>query len=160
MWGAPAVVCFSTLGWVSQFHALHSARWKAQRLRTSREAIPMINVTSIRLLRFAFYASLLIAFVAAILPSLPLSAAASGELQHISAFVVLSVLAWAAFPSTNVWQLAAVLCGFGALIELVQAIPALQRDASVYDWAIDCMTIAVCFGLFELKDRISRVKGE
>lgn len=114
----------------------------------------MTNVTRIRLLRFAFYASLLIALVAAILPSLPLSAAASGELQHISAFVVLSVLAWAAFPTTSVWQLAAVLCGFGALIELVQAVPALQRDASVYDWAIDCMTVGVCFVLLGLKTRI------
>ncbi|HWJ38418.1 MAG TPA: VanZ family protein [Sphingomicrobium sp.] len=63
------------------------------------------------------------------------------KIQHILAFATLTLLASFAYPQ---WRIIRVLVGlsmFGALIEVVQAIPALQRDSDVRDWLAD--TIAV-----------------
>jgi VanZ family protein len=40
-------------------------------------------------------------------------------------------------------RLLAALSLFGALIEVVQAIPALQRDSDIKDWIADTVAVAV-----------------
>jgi VanZ family protein len=61
--------------------------------------------------------------------------------EHFLAFFVLTGLAIPAFPRTRLVWIAAGLSGIGALIELVQAIPWVRRDADVWDWVAD--TVAV-----------------
>ncbi|MCH8490038.1 MAG: VanZ family protein [Oceanicaulis sp.] len=67
------------------------------------------------------------------------------KLEHISAFVTLTVLGRFAFPGlARVW-LALGLSGFGIAIELLQMIEALNRSASPYD--VGANTVGIALGL-------------
>lgn len=80
----------------------------------------------------------------AVLPRPPqLPGAPSDKVQHILAFSVLSALALAAYPRTQPLRTGLWLALFGGVIELVQMIPALHRDGSWLDWAVDCAAVAV-----------------
>jgi hypothetical protein len=97
-----------------------------------------------RLLRLAFWAALCFAFVMAVLPHPPqLPGDPSDKIQHILAFTVLSGLAGAAYRSTALFPIGIRLSAFGALIEIVQAVPALHRDSSALDWLADNGAILV-----------------
>ena len=65
------------------------------------------------------------------------------KVQHIIAFATLSVLGSCAYPATALTQLLVRLSLFGALIEVVQAIPALHRDSDILDWLADTVAVAV-----------------
>jgi hypothetical protein len=74
----------------------------------------------------------------AVLPHPPqLPGAPSDKVQHIAAFLVLGALASFAWPRTSPVYLAMALSLFGAVIELVQLIPALNRDGDPIDWIAD-----------------------
>lgn len=64
-------------------------------------------------------------------------------INHIFAFLVLTMLARAAWPHIRRVWLFLALMAFGALIELLQAIPALQRTASLADLVTDAIGIAI-----------------
>lgn len=64
------------------------------------------------------------------------------KLQHITAFATLALLGSFAYPGTALLQLLLRLSLFGAMIEVVQAIPSLHRDSDVWDWVAD--TVAAC----------------
>lgn len=99
-----------------------------------------------RLLILAFWAAALFAFVMASLPKPPQLPGQPGDkVQHILAFLVLAGLAAAAYPRAGLIRIGIGLSLFGALIELVQAIPALHRDSDPLDWLAD--TIAATFVL-------------
>ena len=101
-------------------------------------------MTARRLLTFAFWAALLLAFVMAVLPKPPqLPGEPSDKIQHILAFAVLAALAAAAYPRTGLNRILLLLSAFGALIELVQTIPALHRDGDWVDWVADTVAAAV-----------------
>jgi hypothetical protein len=107
-----------------------------------------------RLLPYAFWAALLFAFVMAVLPKPPrLPGDPSDKIQHILAFSVLAGLAAAAFPRTSLIRILLQLSAFGALIELVQIIPALHRDGDWVDWAADTIAAAAVLGLAALVRR-------
>ena len=96
------------------------------------------------ILRLAFWAALLFAFVMAIVPHPPeLPGAPSDKIQHISAFAVLGAIGFFAYPTSRPLGLGVRLSLFGALIELVQAIPALGRDSDVLDWVADTLAAAL-----------------
>ena len=89
-------------------------------------------------LRTLFWAAALFAFVMAALPHPPrLPGDPSDKVQHVIAFATLALLGAIAYPRTSIVRLAVGLSLFGALIEAVQAIPALNRDSSVVDWIAD-----------------------
>lgn len=67
----------------------------------------------------------------------------SDKFQHIAAFAVITALATAAFPRIPPMRLLLWLSAYGALIELVQWIPALHRDSDVFDWVADTAASAV-----------------
>jgi len=67
---------------------------------------------------------------------------------HFLAFYVLTLLAAAAFPRRPLVLLALALSAYGAAIELVQALPMVARDSSVWDWVAD--TVAVAAALLPL----------
>jgi hypothetical protein len=64
------------------------------------------------------------------------------KLQHITAFVVLSLLACWAYPRLSSFAVLVGLGLFGGLIELIQAIPLIHRDPDVRDWLADGAAIA------------------
>jgi VanZ family protein len=95
-------------------------------------------------LRLAFWAALLFAFVMAIVPHPPeLPGAPSDKIQHVLAFLTLGALAFLAYPRSRPFGVGVGLSLFGALIELVQAIPALGRDSDVLDWIADTLAAAL-----------------
>lgn len=97
-----------------------------------------------RLLRLAFWAALCFAFVMAVLPHPPqVPGDPSDKIQHILAFTVLSGLAGATYRDSALLAIGIRLSVFGALIEIVQAVPALHRDSSALDWLADTGAVLV-----------------
>jgi hypothetical protein len=70
--------------------------------------------------------------------------------EHSLAFVTLSLLAFFALPDEHPLRLGEHLSFIGALIEVVQAIPALHRDCDILDWATDTAAIALTLFLLQL----------
>lgn len=96
-----------------------------------------------RWFRLAFWGASMVAFMAAIWPRpLRIPGEPSDKVQHILAFVVLTVLALAAYRRASFLRVIAGLALFGALIEVTQMIPALNRDAELLDWIADVSAVA------------------
>lgn len=94
--------------------------------------------------RTAFWCAALFALVMASLPHPPpLPGTPSDKIQHIIAFVTPTGLAALAYPAARVIVIILALVGFGGAIELVQAIPALHRDASLLDWIADTAAVGI-----------------
>ena len=88
--------------------------------------------------RALFWAAFGFAFVMAVLPHPPaIPGAPNDKLQHVTAFAALALLGSFAYPAAPLGRLLVRLSLFGALIELVQAIPSLHRDSDVWDWLAD-----------------------
>ncbi len=115
-------------------------------------------MTSQRLLRLTFWAALCFAFVMAVLPHPPqMPGDPSDKVQHIIAFTVLSGLAGASFRRTALLPIGIRLSAFGALIEIVQAIPALNRDSSALDWLADTGAVLIVLIIVALLRRGRRI---
>jgi hypothetical protein len=97
---------------------------------------------SARLLILAFWAAAALVLVMALLPAPP-RAPIGDKAQHMVAFAVLASLASNAYFRSSLVKIGVGLAAFGAVIELLQAIPALGRNASAMDWAADCAALAV-----------------
>jgi len=96
-----------------------------------------------RTARLLFWAAFVFAFVMAVLPHPPeVPGEPNDKLQHIAAFATLALLSSFAYPATGLVRLLVRLSLFGALIELVQAIPSLHRDSDVKDWIADTLAAA------------------
>lgn len=101
-------------------------------------------MVSVSLRRLLFWAAALFALVMAILPHPPeLPGEPSDKIQHMAAFATLALLGAWAYAGRPLWQLLAALSFYGALIELIQAIPALGRDSDVKDWLADTVAAGV-----------------
>jgi VanZ family protein len=101
----------------------------------------MIPVPARRLL---FWAAATFAFVMAVVPHPPeLPGEPNDKIQHMVAFATLGLLGAWAYARTPLPQLLAALSLYGAVIELVQAIPALHRDSDVKDWIADTLAAGV-----------------
>jgi len=93
--------------------------------------------------RATFWAAACFAFVMAIIPHPPqVPGEPNDKVQHIVAFATLSALGSFAYPRMTLVRLLIGLSLFGALIEVVQAIPALHRDSDVLDWLADTVAVA------------------
>ncbi len=97
-----------------------------------------------RLFILAFWFALVFAYVAAILPAREAPHVAMWDkLNHMLAFFTLTFLARAAYPRLPVLPLFGLMAGFGAFIEISQAVPFIHRDAEWNDWVADVLaTIA------------------
>ena len=97
-----------------------------------------------RAARAIFWAAVIFAFVMAVVPHPPeVPGEPNDKVQHIIAFATLALLGSFAYPATTLVQLLLRLSLFGALIEVVQAIPALHRDSDVLDWLADTAAVIV-----------------
>jgi Na+/H+-dicarboxylate symporter len=90
-----------------------------------------------------FFAALLFTLYSAVIsPSHALQLTPWDKATHFIAFYVLTGLAVAAFPTQNLFVLAALLSAFGALIEIVQGLPMVHRDRDFWDWVADTIAIS------------------
>jgi hypothetical protein len=93
--------------------------------------------------RALFWASLGFALVMAFLPHPPQPLGQmQDKFQHMLAFGTLTILAVAAYPRAELLRVGERLSFVGALIEVVQSIPALHRDCDIWDWIADTVVIA------------------
>ena len=91
-----------------------------------------------------FWLAVAFTLAMALLPTPPAMLLAAGDkVLHMAAFALLSLLAALAFPRRSVIELFAGLAALGGLIEVLQMIPSLRRDADLGDWLADCAAIAV-----------------
>jgi VanZ family protein len=91
-----------------------------------------------RAARIAFVISACFAFVMASVPHPPtIPGQPPDKILHMLTFAALGGLAAYGFRPVSVAPLFWKLTAFGALIELVQAIPALRRDSDILDLLAD-----------------------
>lgn len=109
-----------------------------------------------RLFRFAFWAALVFACVMAFLPHPPHTPLDpyGDKVQHMSAFAVLAALSALGYAQTPLLRIAERLSFLGALIELVQSIPALHRDCDIRDWLADTAAILAALLLVAIARRL------
>jgi len=92
----------------------------------------------VRLRLLLFWSAATFAFTMAVLPHPPqLPGQPSDKIQHIAAFATLGLLGAWAYARSSLLHLLLFLSLFGALIEIVQAIPSLNRDSDLKDWIAD-----------------------
>jgi hypothetical protein len=97
-----------------------------------------------RWLRIAFWAAAAFAFVMAVDPHPPQIPGEPGDkIQHMFAFATLAAMAAAAWPERRYAAIGLGLSYFGAIIEIVQAIPVLHRDCDIMDWAADTAALSL-----------------
>lgn len=107
------------------------------------------------LARIGFWLAFVFSSVMAVIARPPQLAAEEGDkIWHILAFLTLTVLAQIGFRGTPRWRIAERLCLFGAVIEVVQSIPALNRSCDIRDLIADAMVVLIVTGGFVLRDRL------
>lgn len=100
-----------------------------------------------RLAKALFWAACSFSFVMAVLPHPPqVPGEPNDKIQHILAFLTMALLGMFAFPTLRAWKLLLWLSLFGALIEVIQMVPLLHRDADVLDWLADTSAAAAVIG--------------
>ncbi|MBC2665969.1 hypothetical protein H7F51_10565 [Novosphingobium flavum] len=65
------------------------------------------------------------------------------KFNHMLAFTVMAVLAFLGWPAVSRLKVVFRLSVLGALIEVVQAIPAVHRDSDARDWVADTVAVLV-----------------
>lgn len=70
-----------------------------------------------------------------------------GKLGHCFAFGTLAFLGVLAFPRANVWRLTEALSLIAGAIELLQLLPAINRNSNVLDWLFETLAIALVVSL-------------
>jgi hypothetical protein len=98
----------------------------------------------------AFWLCLAGAVTLALLPHPPDLPELSDKAQHMLAFGTLALLGAFAFPRFPRLHLAERLSFLGALVEVLQAIPALHRDCDIRDWIADTIAIVAVLALLQL----------
>ena len=112
-----------------------------------------------RIAKPLFWAALIFAYVAAILPQDEAPKLAnSDKVEHMLAFFTLGVLARLAYRSRSWHGTALLLAAFGAFIEFTQMIPALHRDADIMDWVADVSAVGAAICLTALSARMTRAR--
>lgn len=98
-----------------------------------------------RLMQLLFWLAGAFSLVMALLPQPPSLAIDQfgDKFAHVLAFVVLTLLGRLAWPRAPWWTLVLGLACYGAVIELFQMIPELNRDAELRDWAADFAAITL-----------------
>lgn len=98
----------------------------------------------------AFWLSLAGAVTLALLPHPPELHQLGDKAQHMLAFGTLALLGAFAFPRFSKMHLAERLSFLGALVEVLQAIPALHRDCDIRDWIADTIAVAAVLAVLHM----------
>ena len=75
------------------------------------------------------------------------------KFHHMLAFAVMTSLALLAWPGAERLRIIERLSFLGAMIEVAQAIPVLQRDCDIRDWVADTLSILAVVAIFSLIER-------
>jgi VanZ family protein len=149
---------FRLKGQINQLrsHRWHTLRRWAQRLFAAAMDRALDPSHMVRLVRPAFWLAAAFALVMALLPRPPkLPTGLWGDkVEHIIAFVVLTALAVVAYRQAPKLRIVAGLSLFGAVIELGQTVPALNRDADLRDWIADTAAVLVVVAIAALVERV------
>lgn len=106
--------------------------------------------------RLLLWAAILFAVTMAVLPhppSMPIDRFGD-KAEHMTAFAVISALAACAYPRFPLARIGERLSFLGALIEVVQSIPALHRDCDIRDWLADTAAILAALLLVAIARRL------
>lgn len=97
----------------------------------------------------AFWGALLFAVVMAILPKPPHTPIDQfgDKFEHMLAFGTLAACAALGYAETPLLRIGERLSFLGAMIELVQSIPALHRDCDIRDWVADTAMIVLVLSI-------------
>lgn len=107
-----------------------------------------------RLPRVIFAVTLIGTMIAAVLPAPDApTLGGSDKVNHIAAFVTLSILATWAWPRASLWRIGLSMSALGGLIEVVQGIPSIARDAEWADWYADTAAAAITLTLVAILRR-------
>ena len=90
-----------------------------------------------RLFRLLFWSALIFALVMANLAQPPVIEGADDKSLHMLAFAVLAALIAPAYPRASLWLLFLALAIFGGVIEFMQSLAGLGRQADFHDWIAD-----------------------
>ena len=104
-------------------------------------------------LRLAFWAAAVFAFVMAVLPHPPELLETSDKVQHMAAFFTITALGCAAYRGFSRLKLMLAMIAFGAMIEVVQMVPQLHRDAEWSDWLADILAVLLALAIAHLLER-------
>lgn len=100
-------------------------------------------------LRIAFWAAAVFAFVMAVLPH-PIELPTSDKVQHMAAFFVITAVGCAAYRGLSRVKLMLAMIAFGGMIELVQMMPEIHRDAEWSDWFADILAVLLALAIAHL----------
>ena len=103
------------------------------------------NPRIVALSRVLFVLALVFSVTMALLPmppQMPIDKLGD-KFAHMLAFATLAGLAALAFPASSPWIRIERLSFLGALIEVFQAIPTLNRDCDFRDWIADTLAVVV-----------------
>jgi hypothetical protein len=103
--------------------------------------------------RLLFALATLLAVVMALLPHPPRVPIDGDKYQHMLAFGTLTILSVLAYPKASLLRVCERLSFLGAMIELVQSIPALHRDCDIMDWVADTVVIVAVLAVVALSRR-------
>lgn len=104
-----------------------------------------------RLARILFWSAAVLALVTAMVgQALSLLDGIDDTVQHALAFGTLAALAALAYPQTRRLTILLGLSAFGGLIELLQVLPGVERDAEWGDWLVDIVAAALTLGVLGL----------
>jgi VanZ family protein len=106
-----------------------------------------------QVLRLAFWMAAVFAFVMATLPQPMIELSSSDKVQHMAAFLVLTLLGSAAYRGVSRVGLMLAMIAFGAAIEVAQMVPQLHRDAEWSDWLADVLAVLLGLALAHLVER-------
>ena len=99
-----------------------------------------------------FWACVIVSVVMALLPKPPEvpTDRLGDKVNHILAFMAMAGTAAVGFPQVPRWRVIERLSFLGAMIEVAQSIPALQRDCDIRDWVADTVAVVVVTGIAAL----------
>ena len=105
--------------------------------------------------RVLFWLATMFAVTMAVLPQPPYTPVErfGDKIEHIVAFATLAALACLGFPNAARRLIVERLSFLGAAIEVVQSIPALNRDCDVRDWLVDTAAVALVALAFAAWDK-------
>jgi VanZ family protein len=111
------------------------------------------------LLRWGYWAFVLVVLVATTGPvSEPPGPPGSDKWEHFVTFYALALGAVVLFPRLALWQAAGAVIVYGGLIELIQRLPLVHRDCSLYDWLADivgALGAVIPFAVSGLRARVA-----
>ena len=94
-------------------------------------------------IKAVFWFALAIAFVLAVVPAKYDPVHLWDKVQHFAAFATLTTLGVLAYGRARLLTGAIGLVLFGGLIEVVQGLPFVHRDADFHDWLADALAISI-----------------